>query len=99
MCVRIDKARDDRLPANIDYFRAWWNTSLCPYALDAVILQHDVGVLQHFFGTGDALHSDDRRPAQNYCPFRRLAGKFYIDSDLLNVLVLLLYFLFFSLPL
>ena len=58
-------------------------------ALDAVVFDDDVGVLQHFV----ALHGDDGRAAQHDAALGRFARNFQVNGDFLDVFFLFLEFL------
>ena len=91
--VRVDKSGNDRFPGHIEHLRACWYRAFRPHALDPVIFDDDVRVLQNLL----AFHRHYCRSPQHDRALRSLPRDLQVDSNLLDVLVLFFKFLFFFL--
>jgi len=63
--VGVNKARDNRLAGNVKHSGAGRDAPLCTHALDAVVLDEDIGVLQYFV----ASHCHTVAPRSRIVPF------------------------------
>src|SRR5262249_9220943 len=76
----------DGFTFDVENFCAWRNAAAGSHALDPVVFDDDVGVLQDFI----AFHRDHRRAAQNDRALGSFTRQFQINRNLLNVLFLFL---------
>ena len=74
--VGVDEAGRDGFAADVEDFRACWDAAARADALEAVVLDDDVGVFQDFI----ALHGDDGGAAKDYGALEDLARKFEVDG-------------------
>ena len=77
--VGVNKAGHNGLPGHVEHFGASWNGALCADALDAIVFDDDVRILQNFI----AFHRHHGRAAQHDRALRSLPRNFQIDGDLL----------------
>ena len=86
MRVGIDETGRDRFAPHVEHLRSCGNAAARTDALDAVVFDDDVGILQYLI----AFHGHDRRSANHNRALRRLPRGFEIHGDFLDAVVLLL---------
>src|SRR2546422_956171 len=78
--VGIDETGRDRFAPHVEHLRSCGNAAARTDALDAVVFDDDVGILQYLI----AFHGHDRRSANHNRALRRLPRGFEIHGDFLD---------------
>ncbi len=90
----VNEARHYRFAAYLKYFRSRRNAAFCSHALDAVVFDDHVRILQNFI----TLHRHHGGATEHDRALGSFPGNFQIHRNFLDVLLLLLeFFLFFFL--